>query len=237
MSPAPASRATLPSGQLLFVRGGRLYSVGFDAERLTVQGSPEVILDTVRYNPRNGGCHLDVSASGVLAYTPGVPSSPEHYLAWFNRDGTAQRAVDTPRLFRDPRVSPDGRRIAAVVGSSTESDLWMLDANSTLSRLSFGMTPHRPAWTPDGTRITVGAAAAWSLATAHACRGRRPAHPSELFQSPNRLYPDAWSPDGKTARVPGEPARHRLGSRASSMSMRRASRRARRRRFGAVAVS
>src|SRR4029453_2966429 len=55
-----------PSGQLFFVRGGRLYSVGFDAERLTVQGSPEVILDTVRYNPRNGGGHLDGAGAGGM---------------------------------------------------------------------------------------------------------------------------------------------------------------------------
>src|SRR4030095_7154671 len=85
---------------------------------------------------------------------------------------------------------------AAVVGSSTESDLWMLDANKTLSRLSFGMTPHRPAWTPDGRRIAVGALqrGTWRLLTLAADGSGAPV---ELFQSPNRLYPDSWSPDGR----------------------------------------
>jgi serine/threonine-protein kinase len=185
-----------PSGHLLFVRGGQLHAVGFDPERLVVSGTPEVVLDAIRYDPRNGGTHLAVSASGVLLYGPGAPISSEYYLAWADREGQLRRAVDTPRPFRDPKVSPDARRLAVVIGQTTESDLWLLDANGTLSRLTFALSPHRPTWTADGSGITVGAEkdGKWRLLTVPA-EGK--GEPTVLFESPHRMYPNAWSPDGR----------------------------------------
>jgi Tol biopolymer transport system component len=186
----------LPTGYLMFVRGGRAYVVQFDAASLAVRGTPTVVVDGIRYDPRNGGCHLAVSATGVMMYGPGVPNSSDYYLSWIDHDGRFERVVDTPRPFRDPRVSPDGRRVATVVGSSTESDLWVADANATFSRLSFNLSPHRPAWTPDGTHITVGAeqGGKWRLLSI-AADGT--GQPSVLFETPNRVYPSAWAPDGR----------------------------------------
>ena len=186
----------VPDGRLLFVRGGRLYTVGFDVDGLAVRGTPEVILDAIRYDWRNGGSHLAVSASGVLIYGPGEPVSHEYYLSWVDREGRLTRAVDTPRRFRDLERSPDGRRIAVALGTATESDLWSVDANATLSRLSFGLSPFRPTWTADGKGITVGAqkGGTWQLLTIPA---DGTGNPVVLLQSPNRMYPDAWFPDGR----------------------------------------
>ena len=186
----------LPSGRLLFVRGGHLHAVAFDPERIVVRGTPEVILDAVRYDWRNGGAHLAVSASGALLYAPGEPSSSEYYLTWVDQDGRLTRASDTPRPFRDVKASPDGRRIAGVIGTSTESDLWLMDANGTLSRLSFGLSPHRPTWTPTGGGVTIGAekGGTWRLVTIAADEKQSP---TVLFESSHRLYPNAWSPDGR----------------------------------------
>jgi serine/threonine-protein kinase len=186
----------LPPGRLLFVRGGLLHAVGFDAQRLVVQGTPEVVLDAVRYDWRNGGGHLAVSESGVLVYAPGEPTSSEYYLAWVDREGRFTRASDTPRSFRDIKASPEGRRLAAVVGTSTASDLWLVDANGTLSRLSLDLSPHRPTWTARGNGITVGAqrGSGWRLLTLPADGN---GDPIVLFEGPNRLYPNAWSPNGR----------------------------------------
>jgi Tol biopolymer transport system component len=185
-----------PTGQLLFVRGGHLHAVGFDAKHLVVRGTPEVVLDAVHYDWRNGGSHLAVSASGVLLYGPGQPNSSEHYLAWVDRHGRFTRAVDTPRSFRDAKASPDGRRIAIAVGASTDSDLWIVEANGTLSRLSFALSPHRPTWTSDSSGVTVGAEkdGMWRLLTV-AADGKK--DPTVLLESSHRMYPNAWSPDGR----------------------------------------
>jgi hypothetical protein len=185
-----------PDGRLLFVRGGRVHAVGFDPDRLVVQGTPEVVLDPVRYDWRNGGGHLAVSASGVLIYAPGEPSSSEYYLSWTDRDGRLVRASDTPRAFRDVKIGPDGRRVATVIGTSTESDLWLVEATGTLSRLTFSLSPHRPTWTTRGDGITVGAGKGgrWRLLTVPV-EGKR--NPTVLFESSHRLYPNSWSSDGR----------------------------------------
>ena len=186
----------MPGDRLLFVRGGLVYTVGFDVASLAVRGTPEVLLDAIRYDWRNGGSHLAVSATGVLVYGPGQPTSHEYYLSWVGHDGTFTRAVDTPRRFRDLKRSPDGRSIAAVVGIAADSDLWSVDASGTLSRLSFGLSPYRPTWTADGRGITVGARkdGKWRLLTIPA---DGTGEPTVLLESQNRLYPNAWSPDGR----------------------------------------
>ncbi len=186
----------VPGRGLLFVRGGRVYLVGFDAERIAVVGTADVLLDAVRYDWRNGGSHLAVSASGVLVYTPGEPVAHEYYLSWVGSDGRLTRVVDTPRRFRDIRRSADGSRIAVALGTSTESDLWAVDANGTLSRLSFGLSPFRPTWTPDGRGITVGTRkdGKWRLLSVPA---DGTGQPRLLLDGANRIYPNAWSPDGR----------------------------------------
>jgi serine/threonine-protein kinase len=186
----------LPGRGLLFVRGGRVYAVGFDPERIAVVGTPEVLLDAVRYDWRNGGSHLAVSAAGVLIYTPGEPVSHEYYLSWVGADGRFTRAVDTPRRFRDLRRNRDGSRIAVALGTATESDLWSVGANGTLSRLSFGLSPFRPTWAPDGRTITVGTRkdGRWRLLSIPA-DGTGP--PRLLLEGSNRIYPNAWVPDGR----------------------------------------
>ena len=112
-------------------------------------------------------------------------------------DGRFTRAVDTPRSFRDAKASPDGRRIAIAVGASTESDLWIVEANGTLSRLSFALSPHRPTWRSDGSGVTVGAEkdGMWRLLTV-AADGK--GDPTVLLESSHRMYPNAWSPTADT---------------------------------------
>ena len=38
--------------------------------RLAVRGTPEVVVDGVRYEPQNGGTHVAVAGEGILIYTP-----------------------------------------------------------------------------------------------------------------------------------------------------------------------
>ncbi len=188
----------VPSGHLVFVRGGRLLAVPFDPVRLEVRGTPQVVVEGVRYDPQNGGSHVAVSATGGLVYAPGLPTSSEYPLSFLDRAFRITRVGETPRAYREQSLSPDGRRVAVVIGGATESDLWVVDvASGTHSRLTFGQRPRRPTWTPDGNGITVGVrrTAGWALVTV---RRDGSGAPTTLLETTRRAYPNAWSPDGRT---------------------------------------
>jgi serine/threonine-protein kinase len=184
-------------GRLFFAREGRLFAVPFDPQRVAVRGTPEVVVEGVRYDPRSGSACYALSDNGTLVYGAAPPTSREHYLAWVDEAGRLTRIGDAARQFREPRLSPDGRRIATRIGTAAESDVWIVDAESaTLSRLTSGLSPHRPVWTPDGRGLTVGVDqdGRWKLVTLSATG---PAARAAILETANRVYPNAWSPDGR----------------------------------------
>src|SRR6185436_4051600 len=56
--------------------------------------------------------------------------------------------------YRDPTVSPDGKRLAVAIGDPLRT-IWIIDlAQGTRSRLTFDTQIHiSPAWSPDGRTI------------------------------------------------------------------------------------
>jgi len=194
---AGASQGRFALGHLFYVHEGRLYAVPFDPSTARVTGRPAVLADAVHYQPGNGGAHYAVSDRGLLLYAPGGGGAPEYHLAWVDARGRLARLPGPPRRFREPRISPDGRRVAVVVGAPPDADLWVLDVDSgAFTRLTFGLSPHRPTWTPDGRAITVGAeqGGRWRLVDVPAAGG---GEPSTLLESEHRVYPDAWTPEGR----------------------------------------
>jgi serine/threonine-protein kinase len=171
--------------------------VPLDLETLTLRGTPEPVLEGLRYDLRNGGAHLALSPAGTLVYGRGVPTFLEHHLAWLDEGGRVTRIAGSPRRFREPRVSPDGRRVALVIGSASDSDLWVLDTeSSTFSQVSFGLSPRLPVWRPDGQGITVGAHVGdrFKLLTLPASG---PGEPVVVLEGSNSVYPCDWSADGR----------------------------------------
>jgi serine/threonine-protein kinase len=187
-----------PSGHLVFVRGGRLLAVPFDLRSLRVQGTPHVVVEGVRYEPQNGASHFALSATGTLVYGPGRVTSSENRLSILDRDFRVTRVGEIPRAYREQSLSPDGRQVAIVIGGAAESDLWVVDlASATHSRLTFGLRPRRPIWTPDGAGITVGVRRPEGFALVTVARDGK-GTPTTLLETPLRAYPNAWTPDGRT---------------------------------------
>ena len=145
---------------ILFVRpDGTLNAVRFDARELRVIGDPVVVLSGVVAKAGGAG-EFAVSPQGTIVYVSGAP---ERQLYVVDRKGNRRLLTDEARQFRNPRVSPNGRRVAVSVGdASGETDIWVYDIPSTtLSRVTTSGTMVFPEWTPDGRHL------AWTNSPRH----------------------------------------------------------------------
>ena len=104
---------------------------------------------------------LGVSGAGDLAYVAGKNRSGAtiniNHLVWVDREGNESR-IDAPSAHhQDPRLSPDGRRLAIVIVNEDleSSNIWIYDLERhTRTRFTFhpGLTT-RPVWSPEGDFI------------------------------------------------------------------------------------
>ena len=191
----------VPTGHLLYVRGGTLYGVGFDAAGLRVTGAPVALVAGVATGVINGEAHYAVSRNGTLLYAAGGVLENKRTLLWVDRRGNEQPVVPTQRPYGPFAISPDGRTIAVTLETST-FDVWQLDVErDSLSRVSFGGDDSGPAWTPDGGHILfsssrTGRTNLWWAATDNSSAEQR------LVTADDRdEYVNGISPDGRFAAV------------------------------------
>jgi Tol biopolymer transport system component len=95
---------------------------------------------------------VSAAATGLVAYRTGLGS--QRQLTWVHRSGEVRGTVDDPDgTLTDPRVSPNGRRVAVGRTVQGNTDVWLLDGART-SRLTFDPAGDgTPLWSPDGTRV------------------------------------------------------------------------------------
>jgi hypothetical protein len=83
----------LPTGHVIFGRGGVLFAVPLDLTQQAIVGEPIPVVEGVRRAApgTTGAVHAVVSDSGTLAYLPGPvsPSGAALQLAIFDRAGVA----------------------------------------------------------------------------------------------------------------------------------------------------
>jgi Tol biopolymer transport system component len=186
-----------PSGHLVYAQGGILMAVPFDSQRLAVTGTAVPVVQGVLQSPVSGAAQYSCSSTGSLVYVPGGIQASQSRLVWVNRAGAEQPLATPAHVYRNPRISPDGRRVAVGI-TEQEAQLWLYDlSRDTLSRLTFeGNTNQLPAWTPDGKRIAFQSNKDgplnifWQLADGSG--GLERLTTSEYAQAPH-----SWSPDGQ----------------------------------------
>ena len=111
-----------PSGHLVYARGGALHAAAFDLETLQVIGPPVVAVDGV-VHPFEGSAPLfTLSRNGTLAYVYGESGGRMFHLAWVDRTGREELLPLEPRPYMEPRLSPDGSRLA-VAEADTDLNL------------------------------------------------------------------------------------------------------------------
>jgi len=142
------------TGHILFGRAdGSVYAAAFDRRRLRVAGPAIPLVEGVIVKS-GGATEIAVSGNGTMMYLSGTA---ERRVVWVDRRGAETAALKDLREYAFPRVSPDGKRIAVVIGATgralTGGDVWIFDTQSgALTRLT-QTGGDRPDWTADGRSV------------------------------------------------------------------------------------
>ena len=184
------------NGHLVYLRQSTLFAVPFDARRLGVAGAPAPILEDVGSTLIAGG-DFTFAGNGTFIYLAGKVALNVHPISWVESGGkTAQPLHAPPGLYRTPRFSPDGKRLAFAMATPKGSDIWVKDLDrDTTSRLSFLLGANdNPVWTPDGKTIVFRSdnPAARGM---YAIRSDGSGEAKRLTEG--RQLPFSFSPDGK----------------------------------------
>ena len=190
----------ITGGHLVYAQGDTLFAVRFDAATLQTVGAPTRLAGRVAQGS-SGVVQFAVAPTGTLVYVPkdALEERSSRRLVWVDRQGR-EEPVDAPeQMYLDPRVSPDGTRIAVEI----ENDIWILDrASATLARLTDDPAFESvPVWTPDGRSVifTVGPSGRSTIAPLNLWRRAADASgPAQRLteNSTTRQVPYAVTPDG-----------------------------------------
>jgi eukaryotic-like serine/threonine-protein kinase len=189
----------LSTGHLVYNREGiqALMALPFDLATLRLTDGQAVELAERVWEGGAEGAQYAVSDAGTVAYVLSYPRRYERRLVWVDRSGKSEVLPAPSRPYYDPRISPDGSRLAVSAEEETER-IWIYDfARPTLTALTTAdSSSQSPAWTPDGTHVVY-------RGTRQGARNlyRKSADGSgdeeRLTTSDNLQTPTALSPDGQ----------------------------------------
>jgi dipeptidyl aminopeptidase/acylaminoacyl peptidase len=125
----------------------------FDANHLALAGEPVPLAEDVGV--------FWASENGVLVYSKAAGLAPaSRQLLWFDRTGKPAGQAGSPSTYLNPRLSPDGHRVAVDVTDSGSRDIFVIDlANGVSAPRTFDPAVDlAPVWSPDGSRIAFASA-------------------------------------------------------------------------------
>jgi Tol biopolymer transport system component len=139
---------------MLFVRAGTLFAQNFDVNKLKLQDKPVRLTDSVLTGADNGSgfAAFSVSDTGVLVYRTENRRGRDTQLTWIDRSGKPLETIGSTGVNDNPRVSPDGRRVAVSVGTNEGAApaIWIFGPGNISIRVAEGVFP---VWSSDGRRL------------------------------------------------------------------------------------
>jgi Tol biopolymer transport system component len=144
-----------PPGYLLFVREGTLMGQRFNADRMSLSGDATPLGEHVEVNAIVWRGIFSLSENGILDYAVGTAGG--YGIFWYDRSGKQTAQTSSSGDYHDPRISPDGRKLAYTIiapGTSTWTIVVYDLARGVGARLTFSSSINRgPTWSPDGKSI------------------------------------------------------------------------------------
>jgi serine/threonine-protein kinase len=189
----------IEGGRLVYAASGTLRAISFDPQRLEVRGAPVPVLPRL-VTSGTGGASFALSNEGTLAYVdaPGDTMGPLlKTLVWIDRAGKIEDIRGLPpHVYRNPRISPDGTRIA-VAADDQQRDIWIWDIRrAILTRLTMDPAVDTfPVWTHDSSRIVFASARDTNINVWQQSADGT-GSPQRLLKSANIQIPTSITPDG-----------------------------------------
>ena len=189
------------SGYLLFVREGVLFGVRFDADSLTIRGTPAPVLEDVAGDSETGAGQFAFASTGTLLYRSGKGPARRWPMLWLDSSGNTQPLISEPGAYYTPRMSPDGTRLALTVdhgdaGREIEVYDWQ---HRTMMPLTFTKEINLfPVWSPDGKYIVFEASSPHGYGLA-VVRADGSGTMQRVAESDTLMIPYSFTPDGYLA--------------------------------------
>ncbi|HEY6572974.1 MAG TPA: hypothetical protein VI198_06600, partial [Candidatus Eisenbacteria bacterium] len=145
----------VPGGWILFLRETTLMAQKLDLNAGKLTGQPIPIAEGVRVGGALG--HFSVSNTGLVSYAQ-LAIEPAYTIRFANRSGILTGTPISTGNFRNPQLSPEGRRLLVerrdIAGRPTGAISVLDIERGTETRLTFtGGLATTPQWSPDGRQF------------------------------------------------------------------------------------
>ena len=171
-------------------------------------GEPISLAEHVQSDPQFNYSAFSVSQT-LLAYQAGAVTAGTRLIS-YDRSGKGNMLHEEPGLIQTIALSPSEDRLALAIGLSSGqlTDIWIYDLRTnSKAKLTFDQHSYAPVWSSDGTRIVFDRVTTDSdeLVAKDVSSGDE----EILFKlarqgsivpgssTPQRLFPVAWSSDGR----------------------------------------
>ena len=136
----------------------------------------------------------------MLIYYSNRYAPAKWQIVWIDREGRQQPLPVDSERYSEPRISPDGARVALTVSQGRGAgDIEVYDfQRQTMTRLTFTQNNSHPIWAPDGKHLAFLTEFSRSLAIRWV-RSDGAGETRTLFEDRNELDPWSFSPDGRLA--------------------------------------